>query len=461
MNDFYLKILSDIHCEVYIDDDFITIAPKNTLTKVSLNKGQYFVQFISTVNPNYKITQIIELDCDKVVQIRFIDLIENNKELERDSDYGCYGKSRTIKNLITRRDTKVDYDLEEVLFDHGLIKVRSAFKYGIVDKLGNVIIPCIYDWIGRFNYNVSDCKSGIASAEIGNKWGYIDSSGNILVPFQYSYADTFSYKGIAAVAHNGKYGHIDYNNREITPFIYEKTTINAGLSKVKMDNKWGVVNEFGQEVIPCIYEELGYFQEGLAAVERYNKYGFINSNGDLVIPLIYDNVGSFSDGIAWFRNSNDKCGYIDINGQEIIPALYDDAYEFINGKAIVWKQDLGYGVIDNRGVELIPCNNRIVKRFDNGYWGVCKEWENWEILDSHSETILSIVGYEVVSIGFGLIEIVKRAFFDNEKDQFGYMNFNNEIIIPVEFDSCIMLDNIIRATKGNAIYYFDKYGNEL
>ena len=41
------------------------------------------------------------------------------------------------------------------------------------------------------------------------------------------------------------------------------------------------------------------------------------------------------------------------------------------------------------------------------------------------------------------------------------MNFNNEIIIPVEFDSCIMLDNIIRTTKGDAIYYFDKYGNEL
>ena len=56
------------------------------------------------------------------------------------------------------------------------------------------------------------------------------------------------------MAHNGKYGHIDYNNREITPFIYEKITIDAGLSKVKMDNKWGVVNEFGQEVIPCIYE---------------------------------------------------------------------------------------------------------------------------------------------------------------------------------------------------------------
>ena len=64
-------------------------------------------------------------------------------------------------------------------------------------------------------------------------------------------------------------------------------------------------------------------------------------------------------------------------------------------------------------------------------------------------------------MGSGLLEICKEGFFEDERDKLGYMNLKNEIVIPVEFDSCIMLDNIIRTTKGNAIYYFDKYGNEL
>lgn len=461
MSEICLKILSDVHCEVYVDDEYKTVASKDTLTKVYLKKGQYYVQFISTVNSNYKINKIIELDYDIVVQVQFLELVEKCQELERDSDFGCYGKYRVIKNLITGKEIQVEYDLDDISLDHGLIKVRSALKYGMVDKFGNTVIPCIYDWIGRFNYNIPDCKTGVAPAEIGNNWGYIDCHGNILVSFKYSSADFFSYKGIAAVALNGRYGHIDYCNKEITPFIYEKTTGHAGLSKVKMNNKWGAVNEFGEEVIPCIYDSLGYFHEGLAAVERYGKYGFVNINGDLVVPYIFDNVGSFNEGLAWYRNSNDKCGYINKCGQEIISALYDDADEFINGKAIVWNQDMGYGVIDNTGFELIPCNNRKVKRFINGYWGICKGWHNWDILDSNNEIVMSVVGYDILSMGSGLLEICKEGFFEDERDKLGYMNLKNEIVIPVEFDSCIMLDNIIRTTKGDAIYYFDKYGNEL
>ena len=49
-----LKILSDIHCELYVDQNFITDIPKDTLTKIPLSKGEYLITLKSTINPQVK-----------------------------------------------------------------------------------------------------------------------------------------------------------------------------------------------------------------------------------------------------------------------------------------------------------------------------------------------------------------------------------------------------------------------
>lgn len=39
-----LKVLSDIHCEVYIDSEFKGVAKRDELTKFSLKKGEYHLK---------------------------------------------------------------------------------------------------------------------------------------------------------------------------------------------------------------------------------------------------------------------------------------------------------------------------------------------------------------------------------------------------------------------------------
>ena len=76
----YLKILSDIHCEVYVDNEMKVVAPKNTLTKIQLLQGEYYVQLVSTVNPNYKIERVVSLGYDKVLNVQFSEIVRLHPE---------------------------------------------------------------------------------------------------------------------------------------------------------------------------------------------------------------------------------------------------------------------------------------------------------------------------------------------------------------------------------------------
>ena len=65
MEEVNLKFFSDIPCEVYVDNDLMAVAKKNTLTKVPVRQGEYYVQLVSTVNSRYKIERVVSLDYDK------------------------------------------------------------------------------------------------------------------------------------------------------------------------------------------------------------------------------------------------------------------------------------------------------------------------------------------------------------------------------------------------------------
>ena len=64
-------------------------------------------------------------------------------------------------------------------------------KYGYIDKQGNEVIPCKYDYAGGF-------RDGITTVKKNGKYGYIDKQGNEVVACKYDYAGGFS-DGMAVV----------------------------------------------------------------------------------------------------------------------------------------------------------------------------------------------------------------------------------------------------------------------
>ena len=233
------------------------------------------------------------------------------------NDNGANG-GNTMKETV--KETVVD---DVVLVPY----IDENGKIGFIDKNGNEVVPCKYDYAYSFS-------EGLALVRLDGKWGFIDKSGNVVVPCKYDDAWNFS-EGLAPVKLDGKIGFIDKSGNEVVPCKYDWAYgFSEGLALVRLGGKWGFIDKSGNEVVPCKYDYAYGFSEGLARVELDDKWGFIDKSGNVVIQCKYDEARSFSEGLASVKLDG-KWGFIDKSGNVVIPFKYDGAGSFSKGLAIV------------------------------------------------------------------------------------------------------------------------------
>jgi len=233
------------------------------------------------------------IDCDSVVLYH---AYKDNKE-------GCFNEQGQVVIPFV-------YDNIQDIYDDNLIEVMKDKKKGLVDITGKEVLPCIYDKITLLGDNfIKVAKDGEFTgyndgvlnviSYTNSKWGLVDRSGKELIPCVH---DNILLIGddLIKVANGGD-------------FIGDEFDMG--------NNKWGLINLEGKEIIPCVYEEIGSFNEGLLNVKKDDKWGYINQEGQEVVPFIYEDTNSFVDGIAKVKKDG-KYGYIDKEGKEIIPFIY-------------------------------------------------------------------------------------------------------------------------------------------
>lgn len=92
-----LKIRSNIKCKIFIDDDYKAVTYKDSLTKIVLEKGEYWVKVEDEGNSNNYISQAIQLNQDKVLDVN-LDEIKPSKNKSEDL---------SIKRKAGEQNTKV------------------------------------------------------------------------------------------------------------------------------------------------------------------------------------------------------------------------------------------------------------------------------------------------------------------------------------------------------------------
>lgn len=122
---------------------------------------------------------------------------------------------------------------------------------------------------------------------------------------------------------------------------------------------------------------------------KNGKYGYIKPNGDILIPIDYDAIGIFIDNKALVKK-NEKIGVLNKNGKMVLPLKYTEIYIGEN-------------------------NNFILKGQDNQY-----------ISYNLKEKIILNVDK--------IYKINEKMVVFSEKNKFGIMNYQGEIIIPNIFD---------------------------
>ncbi|WP_271856426.1 WG repeat-containing protein [Patiriisocius marinus] len=339
--------------------------------------------------------QLTEFEYDKITESYFDD---------RNYTYFERGLCRVEKNgkvAYLNKDFKEvvnfgTYDIAEP-FRNYLGIVAKKGKYGIIDTLGNVVLPIKYDFIEHPTEYSNE--SDLFAIKKGKNIQLLDNTGNPITDFDIKEFEWDSYKG--------KKSHHRY-------FVL---TNNSGMV--------GTVSDNGANEIPFEYQEIKPFDgKSVTSAKRNEKYGLIDYKGKIILPLEYDEIYSQKFFKYYVIRKTDKVGVSDKEGNQVIsfdyqnitPVHYDS-----NNKFIV-KQNGLFGVIDKDENVIIPIE--------------FNEISNW-------------------------VEYGPKEHFVTKNGKKGLISREGEIVIPTEYDEIWVDNSKIIKVKNGGLYGTIDWDNNI
>lgn len=275
--------------------------------------------------------------------------------------------------------------------------VKNYGLYGVVDRYGKEIIPCLYDSILAYNEDQMAVK-------FHGHYGIIDFRENWLVPpqpfplrlvddqhFLLKDNDTWHFKTfigdliyftdnsltadrarrtLREILPDGTEKEISFEGitlKRTSPPIVENAEIvsqeHEGFRGIKRNGKYGFIDTDGRLRIANRYEGIGDFHQGLAAVRILGKWGFVNGQDKIVINPSYDWVSPFIDNLAVVKKG--KIGLVDKVGNVVLDTRYDSIQKLATGNFLLYNNQL-LGLASMNGEVLIDPRFDAVTDLGNG-----------------------------------------------------------------------------------------------
>lgn len=355
--------------------------------------------------------------------------------------------------------------------DLDLAIVKSAGKYGVINKEAKLIFPFEFDEI-TFNTEL-----GIAKVKKDDKWNLYSKSGKRLLARWFDDVRWVSEGLVAVRADRGpedarieKWGFADRTGRVVINTMYETVSdFHNGLACVQLQGKFGYLNKAGKEAIeikfvgaksfndslaPAALPQLGMEVHGAPAM----KWGFINTKGESVIAKKYNRVWYFFEGFAPVE-INGYFAYINKKGEQITQFEYLAARDFYNGYAMVMKkEELGppvWGYIDTKGEEIMKPAYSFARNFNENLAAV-KLLNDWGYVDTTGATIVPFKFYSAGDFTEGLAPVKTRKL-----RKWGYIDKTGTEVIPVKYDVANNFSGGLALVQYKGKWgYIDQKGNE-
>jgi hypothetical protein len=364
-----------------------------------------------------------------------------------------------------------------------LFLIQQDGKWGFMDSLGTVRIPCTYD-------QADDFEEGASAVVRDGKAGYISKSGNVLIPLSYDETNSF-HNGFAIVKKNNKFGLIHKTGKLILPFAYDDISYDessadekifraqkgngygfyegkgkllfeskfdkagdffSGRAYILQGEKYGFINRKGEIVIACSYDWTENFHNHIARVKLGEKFGLIDTSGKMILACEYDRIDNFSEGLALVARGGipsgkeKKFGFTDEKGNVVIPIKYNYSEEisetngFHNGLAKA-EQNKKRGLIDKTGKPVIPCDYDDIHNFMPVCAGESKRTEfcavkkvKWGFIDKNKKQRINFQFDYAWDFSDGLARV-------KIKGKTGFINSKGEQIIPASYDEATDFTN--------------------
>jgi WG containing repeat len=119
--------------------------------------------------------------------------------------------------------------------------------------------------------------NGLAAVKKNGLWGIIDKTGNLVVPCQYEYMDYWA--GNYLVSMKDKTGMIDKKGNLLIPVEYEHCSYSGSFATVYKSNRQGLLHYSGKVAVPAIYDEVRPVSDSVFYVVQGNKKFLLYADG--------------------------------------------------------------------------------------------------------------------------------------------------------------------------------------
>lgn len=307
-----------------------------------------------------------------------------------------------------------------------LVLTDYEHHYGMINRSGKEIMPCIFD-------EISYPTEGIIKAKKGHYYGYYDTTGREILPPSWPSASAF-FEGRAVVGE------------------YVDTTVDGAML-------FGFIDTTGRYVLQPVYEYAYPFQEGRATVMLYNRLGLIDRNGKEVVPIKYAEVTTPFNGRVFARDA--ETGLIalfDLEGNRLTDFCYTDILCYGDGFYSVCRDTMQY-FLNEKGKERFGAWQRAGKFLD-GYAAVERDGK-WGIINTKGRTILPCK-YDNKALRPGCYTFYEGLALIEKDDRFGFCNTKGDIVIPFIYDNAFYFsEGLAPVSIEGAWGYINHKGEEV
>ena len=181
-----------------------------------------------------------------------------------------YLKDTTISESVLKKFPTAD-------FHEDLARLYSNGKWGYINKLGDTILPFIYE-------SASDFNEGLAAVKLNFKMGFINKRGETVIPFRYSYASKFWNHFAMVQDEKGKYTFVSTEGKLLSSFLFDNVEYfnDFGFANFKIADKWGVIDSSGKIIVPAISKYPVDLRGTKGSVTTANESYFVDGKGQRI-----------------------------------------------------------------------------------------------------------------------------------------------------------------------------------
>lgn len=440
-----LKILVDTKCQVYCDYELKGEASPDSILRIELRKGNYFLEFKQ--NDKVLVSQEYEMksnDEECLLRVSLAGIAEQYKN-DKSSEEIAALNMEICRNYETNNEVWLENkDSQEII----------PIPYNVSEEYE-------FDECGLLNVNVGgeaeNKEVGFESGGWpifnlvynGGRWGCVNKLGHIQIPILYDNLVYFHCPHVAVAQLNGNFLFIDkWNNivfENVCHKVVDETPFLFGNCIVEKDGKQGIIDENGNVILSLANSKIVRVgQRKQFAVQNNGKWGLVSDAGKFLFPTIFDSIDDFywssigDDACFYIVSISSKVGLIDCFGRVVFPIIYDEIEDLGHDKEIRVKKDNLFGLFHEEqqllpiefdwiGLVLTLTSSKYeycINASKNGGWGMYDSLGNLILPHNYDE-----IKYEPTNSVEG--------FLVKKNDKYGYFTVDGSKI-PVIYDSIIV-----------------------